>query len=140
MYRGLSDALLPVARKQIRKMKADSGYSDFFISSEENEIIIKEVYENYTAAFGMIVNQSGFQTGIAIYSESKEETQSEGNRKLVLNLLFEILKQEKLVKGDFETLKDIVLDGDYPANYEELFNEASIALKRALRSYKIQKK
>jgi len=147
MLKGLSDDLLSVTRKQIRtayndvKSKGvDSVYFDLFIKNDQDKMVIKEIYENYTAAFGMIVNQSGFQTAIAIYSEDK--SQSEGKRSIVLNLMFEVLKVKNLIRiEDFSGLKNRILDGEYSSseNYENLFKEASIALKRSIRTYEIKK-
>jgi hypothetical protein len=144
MYRGLANALLPAARKQIRIAFADtqanekSEYKDLFIKETGDEIIIKELYENYTSALGMIVNQSGFQTAIAIYSPD-EKNKSEGNRQIILTLLFEILKQEGFLDGIFKDFRNNILNGEYLNQYEELFKEGSIALKRAFRTYKIKK-
>lgn len=148
MIRGLSDALLPVAREQIESAYKDvlknekSFFIDLFIKNNEKktEKKIVEVYENYTAAFGMIVNQSGFQTAIAIYSEQK--AQSEGSRRIVLQLMFEILNSKELLQEkDLDSFRRNVLFGNhYNDNYEELFKEASIALKRAIRTYEIVKK
>jgi sucrose-6-phosphate hydrolase SacC (GH32 family) len=138
MFRGLSDALLPVARKQIRLAFNQKNSQDLFITNGKNEIVINELYENYTAAFGMIVNQSGFQTAIAVYTE-KDKENSEGDRKIIIKMLYDILKQEKFFNDDFKVLTENILNGEYPNHYEELFKEASIALKRAIRTYDIVK-
>lgn len=147
MKRGLSEDLLLTARKRIRKAyedvlekKEDSTYSGLFSCKDAIELIIKEVYENYTAAFGMTVNQTGFRTAIAMYTENK--TQSEGSRKIVIQLLFDILKAENLVKeNSLDETTSFILESEQSLdNYEELFKEASIALKRAIRTYKIEKK
>ena len=155
MLRGLSDDLLFTARKEIRnafsnKNKENSIYKELFIENkknkenEENQIIINEIYENYTAAFGMIVNQLGFRTAIAMYSETN--TQSEGNKKIVLKLLFDILKSKEGVKesikeSDINTfISNLLYSDSIQEHYEDLFKEASIALKRAIRTYTIKKK
>jgi hypothetical protein len=144
MIRGLADALLPVARKRIKEIhKAiregkKSDYSVLFPKNPSDKTQIIEIYENYTAAFGMIVNQSGFQSAFAIYNEDK--TNSEGNRKIITRLLYEILSG-KIQENSYETCCEKIIEGSHNSdNYEDLFKEASIALKRAIRTFEIVKK
>ena len=150
MIYGLSDNLLPVARQQIKKAHEDlrekgkrSDYYGFFSkNSEENKIEIIEVYENYTAAFGMIVNQSGFQSAFAMYNDNKSN--SDGERYLITKLLFKILKTQDdimITEDEYNKCKDAILGGEHNTdNYEDLFKEASIALKRSIRTFDIVKK
>lgn len=151
MIRGLADALLPTARRLIkekyRAMKAGTGdkYFESFFKKDESkdDIQIIEINENYTSAFGMIVNQSGFQSAFAIYNEDK--TNSEGSRKIITQLLYEILrahKEDKVIQEDsYLECHDKILDGIHNSDaYEDLFKEASIALKRAIRTFEIVKK
>lgn len=148
MIRGLSDALLPIAREKIREayrevkemMGKGKEYTGLFSMDAGDKLVIKEIYENYTAAFGMIVNQTGFKTAIAMYAE--DGTQSEGNRKIVVRLLFEMLKAEQMIEEDsLKDLKEGILGGYHDSDsYEIYFKEASIALKRAIRTYEIEQK
>lgn len=152
MIRGLADALLPTARKLIKEkygaVKAgNKDFKPFFTKEQPETVKIVEVYENYTAAFGMIVNQSGFKSAFAIYNE--EKTNSEGNRKIITQLLYEILRdhkekeiQEKMIREDnYQKCCENILDGIHDSDaYEDLFKEASIALKRAIRTFEIVKK
>ncbi|GHS92110.1 hypothetical protein FACS1894174_07430 [Bacteroidia bacterium] len=140
MIRGLSDALLPVARGQIKSVYGKEEYKNFF-NGNGDPIKIVEVYENYTSAFGMIVNQSGFKSVFAMYNE--KGTNSDGEKKLITQLLYNILRtqtgliQENTYQECDEKIKDGLHDND---NYEDLFKEASIALKRAIRTFEIVKK
>ncbi|MDR1582876.1 MAG: hypothetical protein LBS55_06390 [Prevotellaceae bacterium] len=147
MIRGLADALLPVARKRIKEVyeavqnDKKSVYAPLFKENKSNEIQIIEVYENYTTAFGMIVNQSGFQSAFAIYNEDK--TNSEGSRSIVTRLLYEILSglSGKIQEDNYPACHDKIIEGEHNSdNYEDLFKEASIALKRAIRTFEIVKK
>jgi hypothetical protein len=137
MIRGLAGALLPEARKQIKEAYKADEYKDMF-KRDQSSIMIIEVYENYTAAFGMIVNQSGFQSAFAMYNEGN--TNSDGKKEYITKLLYKILSSKRLIQEtDYITCKESIIDGNRN-NYEELFKEASIALKRAIRTFEIVKK
>jgi len=142
MMRGLADDLLPIARKIIKDKKGDEDYSCFYKSQEKNNNVIQiiEIYENYCSALGMVINQSGFQSAIAMYNE--EGTQSEGNKIIILNFLYEMLKTKGLLEeSNIKTCIENIIEGKHNNdNYEDLFKEASIALKRAIRTFEIVKK
>ena len=138
MMRGVADSLIPVARKLIKQKK----YPEMFADS----LKIQEIYENYTAAFGMIVNQSGFQSAFAIYNES--ERNNKGYKHIITHLLYDMLSDPDFVNNytsviiekDYELCKNNILNGEHEDDeYEAFFQEASIALKRAIRTFEIVK-
>jgi hypothetical protein len=144
MIRGIAEHLLPVARTLIKENK-DGKYKEIFENS--GKLSIKEIYENYTAAFGMTVNQSGFQSAFAIYNESN--TNSEGKKNIVTHLLFDMLSDSDfkrnyakiIMEENYDECKEQIIDGNHNNDeYEMFFKEASIALKRALRTFELVKK
>ncbi|GHT62506.1 hypothetical protein AGMMS50239_16010 [Bacteroidia bacterium] len=149
MIRGIADNLLPVARKQIKEVSKQKRYEAMFeVDKEDKEKFkIKGIYESYTAAFGMVVNQSGFQSAFAIYNE--KGTNSDGDKKLITNLLYDMLRDMDFVRGynqvidenDYDLCKENIFNAQHNHDqYELFFKEASIALKRAIRTFEIVKK
>jgi CRISPR-associated protein (Cas_Cmr5). len=135
----LTDQLLPIAREVLRDAKikeARSGEQGIWL---KNSII--EVYERYATAFPIIIDQSGLRTAVAIYSSEREI--GEGNRKLLLGLLYNILNEAGLMdRENSDSLIEAILDdkdGDLTTHYEEFLIQAAIALKRAMRTFSLIK-
>ena len=135
----LTDQLLPIAREVLRDAKikeARSGEQGIWLKSS-----ILEVYERYAAVFPIIIDQSGLRTAIAIYSS--DSMTDEGNRKLLLGLLYNILKEVGLMdKENCDSLIEAILDdkdGYLTTHYEEYLIQAAIALKRAMRTFSLIK-
>ena len=130
----LTDQLLPVSREVLKNVKikeARSGQQGIWHKSS-----IIDIYEQYVTTFPITVDQAGLRTAIAIYS-------SEDGRKLILELLFDILKKVDLMdKDDCDSMIDTILDdkdGDITAHYEEFLIQSAIALKRAIRTFPLTK-
>ena len=135
----LTDQLLPIAREVLRNEKVRetrSGEQGIWYKSS-----ILEVYERDIAALPITIDQAGLRTAIAIYSSTPEK--SEGNRKLILQLLLDILNEAKLVnQKDCDSFIDTILDdkdGSITLQYEEFIIQAAIALKRAIRTFPVTK-
>lgn len=141
----LIDDLLPKARKvlkdrKVAETKAVKKESHFW---KGNSIL--EIYENYTSAFPIMIDQMGLRTAVAIYNVS-DSNKGEGNKKFILQLIFDILKSESLtISTHNEWLKmvDAIIDDKNGINvlhYEEILSDAAIALKRAIRTFPLTKK
>ena len=134
----LTDQLLPIAREVLKNEKireARSGEQGIWYKSS-----IQEVYEYDIAALPITIDQTGLRAAIAIYSSTEK---SEGNRKLILRLLFDILKEAKLITHEnCDSFIDSILDdkdGSTTLKYEEFLIQATIALKRAIRTFPVTK-
>ncbi|MFH1118196.1 MAG: type III-B CRISPR module-associated protein Cmr5 [Bacteroidota bacterium] len=138
----LIDELLPIAREVLKDSRAEAKGSKSGIWNQ-NSII--EIYENYTAAFPVMIDQMGLRTVVAIYNVS-DSSKSDGDKKLILQLLFKILTKGNLsesVYPDFLSLVNAIMDdqtGSIVNFYEEYFSDAAIALKRAIRTFPLTKK
>jgi CRISPR/Cas system CMR-associated protein Cmr5 small subunit len=142
----LIDDLLPKGRKVLK----DRKIAETKIAPKDPRVwkgdSILEIYENYTSAFPIMIDKMGLRTAVAIYNVS-DSNKGEGNKKFILQLLFEILKSESLtIAAHNEWLKmvDAIIDdnnnGINVIHYEEILSDAAIALKRAIRTFPLTKK
>lgn len=141
----LIDTLLPKARKVLKDRKvaeAKLAPKDPHVWKGDS---ILEIYENYTSAFPIMIDQMGLRTVVAIYNVS-DSNKGEGNKKFILQLLFDILKSESLTTTthiEWSKMVDAIIDdknGTLVSHYEEILSDAAIALKRAIRTFPITKK
>lgn len=113
--------------------------------SSKNEIKqenkIKEIYENYLSQFGPMVIQLGMRSALAVYQNKNEGRK--GKREYILDLIFEVLKEP-----DFPNIAQnanrtewinayLVQTTDIDAYDEQLILDASVALKRAIRTFSL---
>jgi hypothetical protein len=139
----LIDDLLPVAREALKIAKVKEEQTDKKGVWSKNSVL--EIYENYTSAFPIMIDQMGLRTAVAIYNAS-DSNKGEGNKKFILQLLFDILKNESLtitIHNEWSKMVDAIMDdqqGTYVSHYEEILSDAAIALKRAIRTFPLTKK
>lgn len=139
----LIDELLPVARKSLKIAKEKEEQANQKGIWSNNSIL--EIYENYTSAFPIMIDQMGLRTAIAIYYMS-DSNKSEGNKKLILQLLFNILTEKEpsmVIHNDCKLMVNAIMDdqqGNIVSHYEEILSDAAIALKRAIRTFPLTKK
>lgn len=100
---------------------------------------IKGIYESYLSQFGPMCVQLGLRSALAVY-ENKAQS-GKGNRQYVLDLIFEVLKKANLT-GNPTNSRDWVnsllsIQNDIPFSTEQLILDASIALKRAIRTFSL---
>jgi len=104
---------------------------------------IQKVYKGYIASFGSIVKQSGLLPAVVLYSrgsEDGENRRSEASKRPITEAIFELLRAEtNLVENGQETLLDFakVNKNSRIARRETI--HAAIALKLAIRTFKIEK-
>jgi len=144
----LIDDLLPVAREALKIAKVKEEQTDKKGVWSKNSVL--EIYENYTSAFPIMIDQMGLRTAVAIYNAS-DSNKGEGNKKFILQLLFDILKSESLTittHNEWSKMVDAIMDdikmdeqqGVCISHYEEILSDAAIALKRAIRTFPLTKK
>ncbi|MCO5232217.1 MAG: hypothetical protein M9888_00610 [Chitinophagales bacterium] len=123
---------------------------------------IKGIYESYLSQFGPMAYQIGIRSTLAVYF-NKDGSKSKGDRKYILKLIFNLLKGHTALrfasKQNFDQwINAILIDKDInqagedlhdpssncnvnPTNTdisqsdEDLLLDASIALKRAIRTF-----
>ncbi len=145
----LIDALLPKAREVLKNKKEEEEEEEEVSQTGKKGVwsnnSILEIYENYTSAFPIMIDQMGLRTTVAIYNAS-DSNKGEGNKKFILQLLFDILKSESLTTSthtEWSKMVDAIIDdknGTVVLHYEEILSDAAIALKRAIRTFPITKK
>lgn len=139
----LIDELLPKAREVLKNRKEEEAQTGKKGIWSNNSIL--EIYENYTSAFPIMIDQMGLRTAVAIYNVS-DSNKGEGNKKFILQLLFDVLKSESLIittHTEWSKMVDAIIDdknGAVVLHYEEILSDAAIALKRAIRTFPITKK
>lgn len=110
--------------------------SDFFDEKKQ----IPKVYKGYVASFGTIIKHSGLLPAVVLFANQSET--GEKSKKPVLDAIFYLLKaQSGLVKENHKNMVDLATDGEIkksPWARKETLN-AAIALKLALRTFKIEK-
>jgi len=141
----LIDELLPKARKVLKDRKiAETTIAPKDLRVWKGDSIL-EIYENYTSAFPIMIDQMGLRTAVAIYNVS-DSNKGDGNKKFILQLLFDVLKSESLTiatHDEWSKMVDSIIDDHNGANilhYEEILSDAAIALKRAIRTFPLTKK
>lgn len=139
----LIDDLLPKAREVLKNRQKEEARIDKKGIWSNNSIL--EIYENYTSAFPIMIDKMGLRTTVAIYNVS-DSNKGEGNKKFILQLLFDILKGESLIivtHNEWSKMVDAIIDdttGFNVRHYEEILSDAAIALKRAIRTFPLTKK
>lgn len=145
----LIDELLPKAREVLKNRKEEEALTGKKGIWNNNSIL--EIYENYTSAFPIMIDQMGLRTAVAIYNVS-DSNKGEGNKKFILQLLFDILNSESLnisTHNEWPKMVDAIIDdnddnddnnGFNVNHYEEILSDAAIALKRAIRTFPLTKK
>lgn len=120
-------------------MSLIKGKKEIRENEENPQSKIKGIYESYLAQFGPMANQIGIRSTIAVYN-NKDGSKSKGDRKYILQLIFDVLKRQEELgfapTENFETWIDKILQSSNVSNSdEELLLDASIALKRAIRTF-----
>jgi CRISPR/Cas system CMR-associated protein Cmr5 small subunit len=105
---------------------------------------IKGIYESYLSQFGPMVNQIGIRSTLAVYY-NKDGSKSKGDRKYILQLIYEILNNHPglnfapgLSFGDW--IAAILRNNEISEADEALLLDASVALKRAIRTFYLTEK
>jgi CRISPR/Cas system CMR-associated protein Cmr5 small subunit len=105
---------------------------------------IKGIYESYLSQFGPMANQIGIRSTLAVYY-NKDGSKSKGDRKYILKLIFDVLKGycglNFAPNQNFKEWINTVLTGaEINEADESLLLDASIALKRAIRTFTLTEK
>ena len=100
---------------------------------------IKGIYESYLSQFGPMAYQIGIRSTLAVYN-NKDGSRSKGDRKYILQLIFDVLQnQESLHFATGQTFEEwisaVLLNTDINEADESLLLDASVALKRAIRTF-----
>lgn len=132
------DTLVPYAIDAIASME------DIRQNKNDQNSKIEGIYESYLSQYGPLANQLGIRSAVAVYyNKNTSESGSKGDRKLVLELIFNILKAANFSfnNTNFSTwVEGILKDRGIDATQEELLLDASIALKRAIRTFSLTDK
>lgn len=140
-------------------MKKVEKYIELAIKEVENTIsekdknnkstgIVLSVYNGYISSMGASIIQSGLLPTLAVFedlnasnkSDDSKKSKSEGDKKRITNAIFNIIKQEeKDITG--ENLLEYVLNNKDKMDYnKERIINIGIALKLAIRTFKIEHK
>ena len=125
------DTLIPFAIKCIEQHPDE----DFRSNGK-----IKGIYESYLSQFGPMSIQIGLRSTLAVYNNKKNK--GGGNREFILNLIHKILKKSSMRLSNVpgEECADwinIYLKEDISQQDEQLILDASVALKRAIRTFSL---
>lgn len=105
--------------------------------NNENSKILG-IYESYLSQFGPMANQLLIRNTLAVYYNKKAS--SKGDRKIVLQLIFDLLRNTitdfVAPNTTFEKwINSILKNTDIDEKLEEQLLDASVALKRAIRTF-----
>lgn len=113
-----------------------------YIKDENNGFLtngqIPKVYKGYIASFGTIIKQSGLLPAVVLYSNTLESgTENKGP---ILKAIFKLLQEHTRLVDDSQTdlLSFAIAEKENSQARKEMIH-AAIALKLALRTFKIQK-
>lgn len=109
------------------------------IKDEKDNTKIKGIYESYLSQFGPMAYQIGIRSTLAVYN-NKDGSKSKGDRKYILQLIFNLLKSHTdlnfATNQDFDNwIKNTLTYTNIKEEEEELLLDASVALKRAIRTF-----
>lgn len=98
------------------------------------------IYESYLSQFGPMAYQIGMRSTLAVYYNKEDR-----KRRYILELIFEVLKEKEELNfahdTDFENwIQKILKDHEVTQSDEALLLDASIALKRAIRTFSLTDK
>ena len=104
---------------------------------------IKGIYESYLCQFGPMVIQLGLRSTLAVYQNKSGG--SKGDRKCILDLIWTVLKEpnylnltdDKVNSRDKWITKLISNPEEIDLNDEQLILDASVSLKRAIRTFSL---
>ncbi len=116
------EKLIPIAIEAAREKLAN-----------ENGVI-KKVYNGYISAFGATVIQAGVLPAVANLVKNTDNT--EGNRKLIADALFYILKNKWYT--DEKDLMSTSIKYRESATFKKRLLDATTALKLAVRTFKLE--
>lgn len=104
---------------------------------------IDGIYESYLSQFGPMVIQLLLPSTFAVYCN--KDGKGEGDRSLIINMIFEVINKyqpnyfgNNLVHVDW-TKKIMKNENDMAHIHEQIILDASVALKRAIRTFKLDK-
>ena len=96
---------------------------------------IPSVYQGYITSFGVGIVQVGLKPTLAFYSKESENSNAEGNRKIINDMV------AKVLGIDTKFLLKYVLDhSNEEAELTERIKDASVALKLSMRLFDLDKK
>ena len=106
--------------------------------SKQDSDEIRKVYKGYIASFGTIIKQSGLLPAVVLFS--KESDGGDASKKPIVEAIFELLKAESTLVDNTQTTLLTFARANKTSRIarRETIN-AAIALKLALRTFKIEK-
>ncbi len=113
---------------------------------DEKNIKVKGIYESYLSQFGPMVVQMELPCTMAVYNTTKAK--GGGNRALIVEMLFDLIKKYDLTyvfnKNTFDAwakhLMTATIDKNTFEDTIDLIMDASVALKRAIRTFPLTDK
>lgn len=125
-------------------IKAIANTSEIREHENEDNSKIKGIYESYLSQFGPMAYQIGIRSTLAVYF-NKDGSKSKGDRKYILKLIFNLLKGHTTLgfapNQNFDQwINSILRNTDISQSDEDLLLDASIALKRAIRTFYLTEK
>lgn len=105
---------------------------------------IDGIYESYLSQFGPMVNQLLLSSTFAVYCN--KEKKGEGDRSQIIRMIFDVInKYQPAYFGNSTTydewIKKIMKnENDIATINEQIILDASVALKRAVRTFELEKK
>lgn len=104
---------------------------------------VEGIYESYLSQFGPMVIQLGMRSTLAVYQNKAGS--SKGNRGFILDLIYKTLQDSHFMNFSAENVRtrskwiDSYLrqTSDISSNDEQLILDASVALKRAIRTFSL---
>ena len=119
---------IPKAIELVKKVK---------IANEENEV--KNEFNGYFSAFGAAIIQSGLKPALAFYANEKTAKE----RSKILKAIYVLITNEDIKKPDElgadKLLQYVIASSEQEEILKDNIIDASIALKLAVRTYKLLK-
>lgn len=119
---------IPRAIELIHQVKIDKGG------------VVSNEFKGYFSSFGAAIIQNGLKPALAFFSN--EASDAKENRAKILIAIYHLVYEkdyDKTIKAN-KLLHEIIQLGDNYAQKQEEIIDASIALKLAVRTYKLEKK
>lgn len=104
---------------------------------------VKGIYESYLSQFGPMVIQLGMRSTLAVYQNKAGN--SKGDRKFILDLIWKTLNDSRFMDLSANTVNSrekwinryLGQNDEINPNDEQLILDASVALKRAIRTFSL---
>jgi CRISPR/Cas system CMR-associated protein Cmr5 small subunit len=109
---------------------------------DDKNVKVKGIYESYLSQFGPMIVQMELPCTMAVYNTTKAK--GGGNRALIVEMLFELIKAYDITylnsKNTYDAWAKYLMTERIEEDVVDLIMDASVALKRAIRTFPLTDK